>query len=938
MDESERGAAPCQAKVHIRAGEALSVFNLLCERGITKWVPSTTAFSDSHGTYLNGLFGVIKPGRFTAASEPVLRVIMNFIPVNGILSVIKGDINFLPSPTAWLPICAEEGDVFYMSQGDMQSAFYLFEMPAVWEPFMCFNFDVNGAQVGGDPNVNYRPVCKVLPMGWSSSVGIMQQVSRQVLLMKGLSPCMELQKVDGMPRWFTNSVESADNDRAWWQVYLDNFMAGESTTGNRGIVNEILHLDAMTAWDEAGILTAKDKQVLSQESVIELGVRFEGSLKLLGASPERILKTIWASFHLFWAKRWSRREAQVVLGRWIFILQYRRAAMGCLARAWEATETFQPKPAQVEILKKEITMLICLAPLLQTDLTMRYDDVVTCSDASESGGAVARSTGLTWSGRSFVHRGLRQNMEAIPAPILVISCFNGVGGCFRIYDILGVKPLGLVSIEICREANRVTRSTWPHVEELHDINNIGREEVLRWANDFARAREVHFWGGFPCVHLSSVRAYRRNLEGEGSNLFGKLLELLGLVQEIFSTFAVVKFCVENVASMDEGAHRQISTELEVMPVKLDPADCLPYSRPRLAWCSEVLFEMDGIQLWTEGDYVRAYVTGPTLETKDWIRPGWTWRGEETGCKFPTFMKAIKRDRPPPVPAGLRRATESMVTRWTEDCFRFPPYQYADKFLLSHVAQPDRLLDSSERELLMGFGPGHTATCMSASTQKKSKVKYEDIRKSLIGDSFSILSFGIIGAVLCQDIVPRLSPRRIIRRLGLAPGASVHPDVEVPLSRWLHYGGDGDAPTSDARIVQQLGLSVNHTGSDIHVATGNFLGKHPQAHCSVRALWWQWKNLFKTRWVHPSHINFLEMKMIVQALLWKVRYPSSLRKRWLHLEDSMVCLFILAKGRTSSKLLQPLCSQIGAIQLAAGSVLLNAHVSSTENPTDAASRN
>ena len=26
--------------------------------------------------------------------------------------------------------------------------------------------------------------------------------------------------------------------------------------------------------------------------------------------------------------------------------------MGCLARAWEATETFQPKPAQVEILKK----------------------------------------------------------------------------------------------------------------------------------------------------------------------------------------------------------------------------------------------------------------------------------------------------------------------------------------------------------------------------------------------------------------------------------------------------------------------------------------------------------------------------------------------------------------------------------------------------------
>ena len=49
--------------------------------------------------------------------------------------------------------------------------------------------------------------------------------------------------------------------------------------------------------------------------------------------------------------------------------------------------------------------------------------------------------------------------------------------------------------------------------------------------------------------------------------------------------------------------------------------------------------------------------------------------------------------------------------------------------------------------------------------------------------------------------------------------------------------------------------------------------------------------------------------------------GDLNKRWLHLEDSVVCLLILSKGRTSSHLLQPLCRQIGAVQLAAGSVLM-----------------
>ena len=69
---------------------------------------------------------------------------------------------------------------------------------------MCFNFLTSGENVGLMPGQLYRPCCVVLPMGWSSSVGIMQQLSREVLLRQGLPPHCELKKTalchPGFPR------------------------------------------------------------------------------------------------------------------------------------------------------------------------------------------------------------------------------------------------------------------------------------------------------------------------------------------------------------------------------------------------------------------------------------------------------------------------------------------------------------------------------------------------------------------------------------------------------------------------------------------------------------------------------------------------------------------------------------------------------------------
>eukprot|EP00435_Cladocopium_sp_Y103_P016983 s2158_g4.t1 len=802
----ERTLGSMQARVHVAKGEELGIFKLLEERGVTSWIPSSEVFCDERGACLNGLFGVIKPGKFTPTGEPILRVIMNLVPCNRLFEVICGDKQLLPHGSAWIPLVVTPEEELRVSQGDMSAAFYLFSIPTVWRSFMSFNFEVDGEKIGRAAGQRYRPCCVVLPMGWSSSVGVMQMLSRELLLSQGIPGNLELHKGRPAPVWFSRVIEQASSTRAWWQVYLDNFMSAERCDFGYQAIDVDLQSSAMRAWHGAGVLTADDKQVLGAEQATELGIRIDGKNGLLGASPERIFKTCLATLRILKTHAISPKETQVVLGRWIFVLQFRRPAMAVLARAWAALETPWPSVRTKNELLKELQMLLCLAPVLQVDLRSDYDEQVTCSDASESGGAAAAASSLSWSGRTLVNTLRDTRLAPLEIPVLVVSAFNGVGGSFRIYDILGVNVAARVSIEINKEANRVTRCAWPGVEELRDIESITLEEVKRWSNLWPRIREVHLWGGFPCIHLSSVRAFRENLFGEGSRLFWKLLELLQWLKQVFEPTARVKFCIENVASMDEEARREISSQLDVQPVKLDPADTLPYNRPRLAWCSEELYEMEELSLWTEKDYIRAYVQAGSVETSQWIRPGWSWpAGDDGSTKFPTFMKSIPRRAPPPFPAGLQKSSAGARARWEEAQYRFPPYQYGEKYLVTHPQKGRRLIDSSEREILLGLGAGHTAACRPASLAKASWTQYEDSRLSLCGDSFSIPSFAIMGAVLISEWVPRMKPSVIIQRLGLAPGASAHPSVMVPMTRWLAYGDDGEERVPADQLVRCLGL-------------------------------------------------------------------------------------------------------------------------------------
>ena len=77
------------------------------------------------------------------------------------------------------------------------------------------------------------------------------------------------------------------------------------------------------------------------------------------------------------------------------------------------------------------------------NLRAAVDSCTTVLDASNWGGAVGISHSLTQAGMDFVMASKVRSVEVNQRPMLVVSLFNVIGGCFRIYDTLNIESGGL---------------------------------------------------------------------------------------------------------------------------------------------------------------------------------------------------------------------------------------------------------------------------------------------------------------------------------------------------------------------------------------------------------------------------------------------------------------------------------------------------------------
>ena len=930
-----------QSKVHVVRGDERDLAQTLVARGICSWTLENEVFQYRGQKVLNGLFGVCKPSCLPDG-RPVLRLIMNLIPSNSVMVQLEGRVNDLPGITQYLSVVLENGETLSISQADMTSAFYLFKLPVAWSPYLCFNLCFKGSEIGFDDDVIRYLSCAVLPMGWSNAVSVMQEISEQLLLSQGMPRSLQVARTKPLPDWLTSSVSSSKvSGLAWWHVYLDNFMSGEKVTpGQVGTEEQGLHRLAELSWGRAGVLSSEKKRVTSAPAVEELGGWLDGENAVLGVTSLRLIKLI-RSTSVVLSRTWVPiKWLQVICGRWVHVLQFRRIGMTGLHIIWKWISgkilNFKTRLKA----REELLMTVMGSCLFHTSLSAQVSDIATASDASSTGGAVGLARELSEEGKDFlfasIPKPIDSGQEIVRADCIVLSLFNGIGGAFRVYDICGISPQALIGYDLYAPANRVCSRRWPHALLFSDVRSITLATVRRWAFKFPHAKSIHLWAGFPCVDLSAVKFGRLNLQGTESRLFFEILRILSLIKQVFGSGFRLLFFIENVSSMDRDACHEISSHLGERPFKVQCSQAVPISRPRFCWTNLGLPDLPGVKIVDKGDYYEIHAESPYPEVSQWLEPGCEWPGQYSDTVFPTCMKSIPRNYPPPRPAGIDRCDWDCRQRWRAERFRFPPYQFKDQYV---IWKEDRwrLIDSTERELLHGYGFGHTLPALSASKIKQDPRGYEDIRCSMMGDSFSIFSFVIFAWGACFDIMPRVTYRQLCERMGVAPGFLLPVGVQCPISRRLRYGSPPNICGKVADLSRHLLTKVNHTGSDVRITSGMVVNPKAFPRQSACAAWWVWQSGFKTRWKKHEHINALEMRSILLALKYRISHLGESHCRFVHLSDSYVSISVISKGRSSSDILMYILRKFAAYSFAYNMLPILVHVESTENPTDEDSR-
>lgn len=925
-----------QAKVHIRDGEALEFFRTLVERRICTWVADDDVLVVNGQKVLNGMFGVGK-GSFLDTGEEIQRTIMNLIPTNSCFSQAQGATADLPAITQYLSLVLDHDQNILLHQSDMSAAFYLFSIPSCWSSRMCFNISFSGEQLGLAAGINFHPACAVIPMGWSSAVSIMQELAGRLCTLAGLPLSHRVRRTAPLPSWMTDVLHSATAlGKPWYHVYLDNFCAMEKQyAGLPELGGRTFHEALEESWARAGVLSSAKKRTSGAPVAQELGALIDGRSGIIGPSGERLLKLIQTTLLVLSKGKLRSKWVQVIVGRWVHCMSFRRPSMTLLDRVWDYISGKLVGPAAEARVRAELFGCCTLGLMMHTHLRAGVSNVTTASDASMSGGAVGKSEELTREGMEFAAADRSEPAGGKPVPVMVLSLFNGVGCTFRCYDLCGLAPAVGIAYELSAAANRVTSRRWPYVQIEKDVRSLTIETIRAWRYKYPELEEIHVWGGFPCVGLSSVRAGRLNLDDPESGLFWEMVRIIREIRQVFGYSFRIFFAAENVASMDAAAEAEITQALGVKPLRLDPSGVVPIHRPRYCWTNSKLLPMDGVELVEKERWVEVVINGEYPPLHAWLENDSSWPGYDKGAVLPTCMKSIRRARPPPSPAGFNRAGHDAILRWQADDFRFPPYQYRDDFII-WTNNRWRLINSGERELLHGMGFQHTALAWAAGDIKRDPVGYEDVRKSLVGDSFSCYSFAYVAAMMSNRWVNIGNYDMLVQRMGLAPGFCCPIHVVAPLQRSLSYGA-----TKLSLPVQALHgcllRRVNHTGSDIRISTGLVMNPRAFPRQSAVASWWSWSKVFAYKWSRADHINGLELRAIIHAIEWRVRHLQEASLRVFHLTDSYIAMSVISKGRSSSKMLKPLLARLAAILMAHDIYLVISHVESTENPTDHASR-
>ena len=911
----------------------------LVRHGLCEVMPLREVYHLRGKPILNGLFGVTKD-EFSGSWE-VFRLIMNLIPVNKLCRNLGGDVCTLPNWSGMTAYLMDEGEVTLMSSEDIRCFFYLFQIPQAWRRFMGFNKMVPDNQV---PSAFHGSECvlvsRVLPMGFINSVSIAQHIHRKVARdalhnpLVGVGPQQEIRRDRPLP---SSSV--------LYRVYLDNFDVLERVDSLAGAIKgeaSIFTLSLRQQYEFLGLPRHPKKAVQRQDAAEIQGAWFNGVTGKVMPKPPKVMKYVGLGLQLLESNKASQKQLQIVCGGFVYCCMFRRALLGLLNAVWKFIVSFEGEPPFIAkslppIVRLELIRFMCSVPLAQMNLSLPFREDITASDASEEGGGFCISDGVTALGAHAASLPIRGDLPESEdcVMVLTVGLFDGIAALRVAADSLSLPMSGHISSEVSKEGNRVVEAHFPDSTFVGKVEDINEDTVRTWACQHTNVGVVVVGGGPPCQGVSGLNVDRKGaLRDARSSLFPHVRRVYDHCRTCFP-WAQVHYLMESVWSMDASDRAVMSESIGSCPYVIDSLGVSLCRRPRVYWLSWEVTSGGGVTVGVavgEGWYAYTHVKLEVeLDESVFLSPGATLASQEG---LPTFTTARPREKPGPRPAGLWQCSGEEVERWKQDSHRYPPYQYRDKHLIKCSSGALRLPSIS----ILGFPLHYTVPCLPKGQQVGSR--YWDCRHTLIGNTWNVTvvswllsqlfhPLGLTHVDSLLKVVSQTSPGRAATLRGFLQ--------RLPIRRLLP--STSEANEAPLVLARKLASFVSIKGEDILLqapSEGNV--RFHRLRASVPAGLWKWKVVTGWAWRHSNaHINELELRAVLTTLSWRLQRKKQLHCRFLHLVDSLVVLHCLSRGRSSSRKLRRILSQINALLLCGDVHPVWAYVSTKQNPADRPSR-
>ena len=933
-----------KASMNVRREDWNEIAAALVERNILTPIDYEDIFRAGGVPVLNGLFCVQKKGTPAPGEERLTRLIMNLTPSNALQYLKQGDLDTLAAASHWAGCQLPAGSALLWSGDDQKGAFYAWCLPPQWRKLMAFKWPVEGRFLGMPEKDEVWLASKVIPMGWINSVSLFQHLHRGIGLQPeplgaGLEGDTEMRRDRPVPTSATRT------EGGWLSFYLDDFDCPEIIP--REMLNQLKgtmspeHVKQRAAYTRAGVQISKDKAHTREVRVERMGAEVDGEGGWLGVP---IKKKLECGYFVLWAlqrQQCRQKVLMMILGRLTRAFEFRRPLMSILNRSWPRHKAVVGRPlSQRTIL--ELIAAVGVMPMAVSNLFTPVSGLVTCSDASEQGGGLCASAGLTSEGAetlqsleaqgaerekvSFTPAGSCSRNQTKSGPrVLVISLFDGIGAMMVALARLDCQVVGYISCEVDKACKRLTRTRWPGVLELGDVTKVDAKLVEHLVSAVGYKVDLILIGaGSPCQDLSGLNATGQGLEGERSRLFFEVPRVVSLVKDHFKV--PVEYFVENVASMTADNVQRFSEVLGVKPVFLDAHHFCHCRRPRLYWPSWKI-EAQGEEsikdagLWWAWSF--PCVRGPA---SDWLEPGCTWTPKAPGL-LPTFTRPKRRSRPPCKPAGLEAATSAAIERWKQDLYFVQVYNYEEHNMIKTPEGSLRLPSLQEKEQVMGFDRGYVSCCFGSKTTQAQK---ELIGGQMIGNTFNVYAVMMLlhECLRQHGAQPTRSPRQLVRISGDAPEG------------WTKYPAFVNGSFECTKVETLVSHILRHGergGTDVRLDINVPFRMKAWPRSGLRSRLFNWSIVHGYSWQQKAHINGLELQAVLNGLRWRLRKACRSGHRILHLVDSQVIAAILAKGRTSSFKLQVGVSKYSALVVASGTVVAVGYIDTRDNPSDIPSR-